>query len=146
MAHENKKLYRILAAAHFPRVSIEYILDDDSPELDFSAAYSWKFVDALKDVPDDMATPTQLSEGDHKPTGQRHGTYIYQPSVNEFEDRLPYHYYVLNFVGEPSNPDFTHSELRVFWMSDLAPDQLNEVLSELRSTVDFSSASRDVDF
>jgi len=148
LAHENKKLYRLLAAMHFPRVSIEYILDDDSPELDFAAAYSWPFVDVLEDLPNNNAATgaTANTQGlDQKQTGQRNGYYIYRPAESAFEDRLPSYFYVLNFTGDPSNPDFTHSELHVFWMSDLAPDRLDEVLSEIRSTVDFSSASRDVD-
>lgn len=133
---ENRRLHRLLSEMRAPQFNIELIFEDDED-----------------------ADPGNFGEGDptpflaypdsHKDSNERNqnrkGWYCYQPTASQFENGLPEFYYFFEFNGEPTNPTFMYSELRVFWMSTLPPEKLTEVLAELRSEIDLNAASRDVD-
>ncbi len=141
---ENRRLYAALTAIRFPQVDLDFLFEEDG------------FDTALDLEEDDSFAGLNVEETSEKgsPTGPLHtmtirrmpeAWYRFTPSDAQYAARLPAHYYLFYFTGNPRSDDYSFSELRVFWLSDLPPEKLNEVLTELRAAVDLVSASRDVD-
>lgn len=141
---ENRRLYAALTAIRFPQVNLDFLFDDD----DLDAPFDGGTDNQVARLNVEEASEKSASTGPlHTMTIRRkpEAWYRFTPTDAQYAGRLPAHYYLFYFTGNPRSDDYTHSELRVFWMSDLPPEKLNEVLTELRAAVDLVSASRDVD-
>ena len=141
---ENRKLYAALIDIRFPQVNLNFLFDDD----DFDTALDQDADDPFAGVNSEETSEKGSSTGPlHTMTIRKRpeAWYRFTPSDAQYADRLPAHYYLFYFTGDPRSDDYTHSELRVFWMSDLPPARLPEVLAELHAQVDLVAASRDVD-
>ena len=134
-ARENRKLYAALIDIRFPQVNLNFLFDDD----DFDTALDQDADGTFAGLNAEETSEKGSSTGPlHTMTTRKRpeAWYRFTPSDAEHADRLPAYYYMFYFTGNPRSERRTHSELRVFWMSDLPPDRLNEVLTELRSRVD----------
>lgn len=141
---ENRRLYAALTDIRFPHVNLNFLFEDD----DFDTALDLDEDGSFAGLNVEETSEKGSSTGPlHTMTIRRRpeAWYRFTPSDAQYADRLPAHYYLFYFTGDPRSDDYTHSELRVFWMSDLPPEKLSEVLAELKAAVDLVAASRDVD-
>lgn len=140
---QNRLLYNALIDIRFPEVKLNSLFEED----DFDTALDLENDDPFTDL-NARETLEKGSPTDpvHTMTIQRkpEAWYRFTPSDDQYVNGLPAHYYLFYFTGASSSDDYTHSELYVFWMSDLAPEHLYDVLTELRDAVNLAAHSRDV--